>query len=85
MVPCGNFIGKASGFSYCLVEVKAVEGCKYTDLDEYTHHNLRICRPIFIDNKKRRILIDYLNKKIGSKYDLKNILDLIRFLYPNPS
>ena len=23
-------------------------------------------------------------KKIGSKYDLKNIIDLIRYLYPNP-
>ena len=25
-----------------------------------------------------------MNKKIGSKYDLRNIFDLIRFIYPNP-
>ena len=78
------FIGKAASFSYCLIEVKAVDGCKYTDIDVYRHHNLRICRPIFLNNKKKNILIDYLIKKIGSKYDLKNIFDLVRFVYPNP-
>ena len=78
------FIGKTEDYVYCLVEVKAVEGCKYTDLSVYKDHNLRICRPIFLNNKKRPILINHLKKKIGSKYDLRNILDLIRYAYPNP-
>ena len=41
------------------------------------HHNLRICRPVFLNNKKRKILIDYLIKKVGSKYDLKNIVSVV--------
>ena len=78
------FVGKVDNCRHCLIEVKAIEGCTYTNIDVYTHHNLRICRPIFLNPKKRKILINYLNKKIGSKYDLRNIFDLIRFIYPNP-
>ena len=78
------FIGKAKSFNHCLIEVKAVEGCKYTDVNAYRHHNLRICRPIFLNDKKRTIIIKHLKKKIGSKYDLRNIFDLIRYVYPNP-
>ena len=78
------FIGKTDFFNHCLIEVKAVDGCTYTDIDTYIHHNLRICRPIFLDKRKKKILINHLIKKIGSKYDLKNIIDLIRYIYPNP-
>ena len=78
------FIGKTKAFDHSLIEVKAIEGCKYTDLNVYMHHNLRICRPIFLDNKKRIIFFNHLKKKIGSKYDLRNIFDLIRYAYPNP-
>ena len=78
------FIGKTKAFDHSLIEVKAVEGCKYTDLNIYKRHNLRICRPIFLDKKKRVNLINHLKKKIGSKYDLRNIFDLIRYAYPNP-
>ena len=78
------FIGKTKDFDHSLIEVKAVEGCKYTDLNVYKKHNLRICRPIFLDKEKSIILINYLKKKIGLKYDLRNIFDLIRYAYPNP-
>ena len=78
------FIGKTDYYKHCLIEVKAIEGCKYTDINVYKQHNLRICRPIFLNQRKRKILLSYLIKKLGSKYDLKNIVDLIRFLYPNP-
>ena len=78
------FIGKSETLNHCLIEVKAIEGCIYTDIDSYMNHNLRICRPIFLNQRKRKILLSHLIKKIGSKYDLKNIIDLIRYLYPNP-
>ena len=48
------FIGKTDFFSHCLIEVNAVNGCTYTDINTYKHHNLRICRPIFLDKKKER-------------------------------
>ena len=78
------FIGKTECAHHCLIEVKAVDGCTYTDIDTYMHHNLRVCRPIFLDKKKKKILIDHLIKRIGSRYDLKNIFDLMRYIYPNP-
>ena len=78
------FIGKTDYFKHSLIEVKAVEGCKYTDINTYKQHTLRICRPMFLNKRKRRILLSHLVTKIGSKYDLKNIIDLIRYVYPNP-
>ena len=78
------FIGEAGSLSHCLIEVKAVDGCIFTDIDVYMHHNLRICRPVFLNNKKRKIIIDYLVKKVDSKCDLKNIIDLIRYVFPTP-
>ena len=78
------FIGKTDYFKHSLIEVKAVEGCKYTDINTYKQHKLRICRPMFLTERKRKTLLGHLTKKIGSKYDLKNIIDLIRYLYPNP-
>ena len=57
------FIGKTKAFDHSLIEVKAVEGCKYTDLNVYKQNNLRICRPILLDKKKRITLISFLKKK----------------------
>ena len=34
-----NFIGKAKSFYHCLIEVRAAEGCKYTDINACRHHN----------------------------------------------
>ena len=31
------FIGEAGSLSHCLIEVKAVDGCKFTDIDVYMH------------------------------------------------
>ena len=62
------FIGEAGSLSSCFVDVKAVDGYKFTDIDVYIPHYLRIRRPVFLSNKKRKIIIDYLVKKSGSKY-----------------
>ena len=59
------FIGKANSFDHCLIEVRAVEGCKHTDINTYRRQNLRICRPLFLNNKKRTIIIKHLKKKLG--------------------
>ena len=39
------FIGTAGSLNHCLIEVKAVDGCIFTDIDVYTHHNLRYVDP----------------------------------------
>ena len=65
------FIGKTKYFDHSLIEVKAVEGCKYTDLNVYKQHNLRICRPIFLDSNKKITFINYLKKKNRLKIRFK--------------
>ena len=68
--------------SHCLIEVTAVKGCVYTDLNAQKYI-VRVCRPIYLNNKKENSYKSY-KEKIGSKYDLRNIFDLIRYVYPNP-
>ena len=52
------FIGKTKSINHCLIEVKAVEGCKYTNVNAYRHNNLRICRTIFLNEKKGQLLLN---------------------------
>ena len=58
------FIGTTDLFSHCLIEVTAVKGCVYTDLNAYKKHNVRVCRPIYLNNKKKRILINHIKKTL---------------------
>ena len=78
------FVGDLKEINHCLIEVKLVQGCVYTDLNFYLNHNIRVCRPMFLNSLDRKKILEFLKNKIGISYDLKNIFDLIRYLYPNP-
>ena len=78
------FIGKYKKFENCLIEVKLVDGCVYTDLNYYSNYNIRVCRPMFLSPAMKKDMLIFFKNKIGVTYDLRNIFDLIRFIYPNP-
>ena len=44
----------------------------------------RICRPIGLSDEDRARVCAYAAERIGFDYDLKNILDLMRYLFPLP-
>lgn len=67
-----------------LIEAELVEGVVATPLSKYVDHNVRICRPIGLTEAHRSAVVDYMVGKIGLKYDLKNIFDLMRYLLPTP-
>lgn len=67
-----------------LVEVTVEEGCIASPLSKYSSHNTRICRPIGLTDADRREIIDFMVDAIGLRYDLKNVVDLVRYLLPNP-
>ncbi|HUN12539.1 MAG TPA: lipo-like protein, partial [Rhabdaerophilum sp.] len=46
--------------------------------------NTRICRPVGLTPEDRDRLIAYAIGRLGGNYDLRNVLDLVRFLLPNP-
>ena len=71
--------------SLTLVEVDIVEGVIAIPLSKYAHLNTRICRPVAITDEDREKMLDYVIGELGHAYDLKNIIDLLRFYAPLPA
>ena len=67
-----------------LVEAELGEGVVASPLSKYASFNTRICRPVGLTPTDRDQLIAYAKARIGDRYDLKNVLDLMRYLLPNP-
>jgi hypothetical protein len=67
-----------------LIEVNLGEGCVARPLSKYAHHNTRICRPSGLMAADRQRVVDYMVARLGTQYDMRNILDLARYLFPTP-
>lgn len=67
-----------------LIEADLRAGVRYVALDEYTHLNLRICRAVHLTDADREKILHFMRQSIGKTYDLKNVIDLARFLLPQP-
>ncbi len=67
-----------------LIEVTLGEGCIATPLSKYQSFNTRICRPVGLSDQDRRRVVEFMISKIGLKYDLRNIFDLLRYFIPTP-
>ncbi|MCA0401150.1 MAG: lipo-like protein [Proteobacteria bacterium] len=84
------FIGDAhggkdsEGRALNLVEAELGYGIIASPLEKYASYNTRICRPVGLTPEDRDKVIAYAVARIGGHYDLKNVIDLLRFLLPNP-
>lgn len=67
-----------------LIEADLKKGVISVPLSNYQDLHTRICRPSNLTIEDRKVLIDFLVERIGHKYDLKNIIDLVRYLLPTP-
>ncbi len=67
-----------------LAEANLGEGVVTARLKKYRTYNTRICRPVGLDDADRTALVQYVVARIGERYDLRNVLDLMRYLLPNP-
>jgi len=77
-----ELIGSAS--SDCFVEVDLVTGVRSVGIEKFTGLHTRICRPAGLDEAECQQVAGYAVARIGQQYDLRNILDLARFLLPTP-
>jgi hypothetical protein len=79
------YIGDARGIDTPpLIEADLAEGVITVPLEKYAHQNTRICRPVGLSPEDKANLIDFAVAHIGDQYDLKNVVDLLRFLIPTP-
>lgn len=67
-----------------LVEVNLGTGCTAEPLEKYETYNTRICRPVGLAPYDVQTVIDFAIGRIGTKYDNKNILDMMRYFMPAP-
>lgn len=82
----GNALGQvnADGEPLTLVEVNLGEGCIGAPLSKYELFNTRICRPVNLTPQDRARVVDFMVQSIGTRYDLKNVTDLMRYFLPTP-
>ena len=67
-----------------LVEVNLGAGCVAVPLSKYQTYNTRICRAHGLSPEDRNQVVDFMIDRLGLKYDMKNIFDMLRYFFPTP-
>lgn len=80
----GNHLPQADGNAgHCFIEVDMVVGVRSVGLEEYAHLHTRICRPVLSQADCQKVTA-FAIARLGNQYDLRNIVDLARYLLPTP-
>jgi hypothetical protein len=82
----GNRLNKRckAGDPHVLIEAELGKGVISAPLSKYANYHMRVCRPIGLLDCDREAVVNYMIKRLGYEYDVKNIVDLIRYLVPMP-
>lgn len=84
------FVGREAGLkdkyghTATLVEADLSEGVIAASLTKYLGYNTRICRPVLITEDDKQTVSSYIIGSLGHSYDVKNVVDLARYLLPQP-
>jgi hypothetical protein len=72
------------GEPHVLVEAELGLGVISSPLSRHTLAHTRICRPIKLADEDLHIITNYAVSRIGHEYDVRNVVDLMRYLLPTP-
>lgn len=67
-----------------VVEADLLRGVQAVPLSKYAGFHIRICRPVGLAPEDLERVIAAVVSRIGQAYDLKNVVDLARYLLPIP-
>ena len=67
-----------------LIEADLEKGVIAVPLAKYADLNTRICRPVGLTSEDRQKVVDFMVGRIGHAYDMRNVIDLARYLLPTP-
>jgi len=73
-----------AGETLDLIEADLSKGVIALPLSSYAGFNTRICRPVHMTRDDQQIVIQTMVDSLGNEYDLKNVIDLMRYLFPTP-
>jgi len=65
-----------------LIESELGLGTVIRPISVYREEHLRICRPTGLNRHDARQVLAYSLRRVGTPYDVRQILDLARFLFP---
>jgi hypothetical protein len=82
----GPIAGRVTGDGepHVLIEANVGEGVVSAPLSKYFRFHTRICRPVGLTAEDCATVCAHALARIGFAYDLKNIIDLLRYLFPLP-
>lgn len=66
------------------VDVDINDGVRTVPLAEFARLHTRICRPLGLGAAETDAVVDCMLSRVGHSYDLKNIVDLARYLVRQP-
>jgi len=75
---------RLSHSGHCFVEADLVQGVRSIGIDAFAGLHTRICRAVGLSEVERCSVADFVIARIGHRYDLKNVVDLARYLLPTP-
>ncbi len=65
-----------------LIESILGKGTIVSPITDYQEDHIRICRPEGLARKDAQLVVDYAVSRLGIQYDVRQIFDLARFLFP---
>jgi len=66
------------------VEADIVDGVRVIGLDAFEGLHCRVCRPVGLTPAEIVAISGFAIARIGHRYDLRNVVDLLRYLVPTP-
>lgn len=81
---CVSAYDPSTGSLPQFVEADVVDGVRQVSLALFTDKHTRICRPFGLGEEQIAELVAYARAHIGDAYDLANVIDLARYLWPTP-
>ncbi len=77
-----NFFYRGDPDEQLLLEAVMGQGTIVVPLSKYRQDHLRICRPEGLSPQDTQRVISYAIRHLGTDYDVRQLLDLARFLFP---
>lgn len=74
----------AQGLPLCFLEADLREGVRAVSVNAFAGMHCRICRPVGLTPEEIESVIRFARQRLGHQYDLKNVVDLARYLLPTP-
>jgi len=78
------YVGQSATGESQFLEAEMVHGVRLVPLAHFTGFHCRVCRPVSLSDAERQAVCNFALARVGLHYDMKNIVDLARYLLPNP-